>query len=243
MIKTVYQFPVTLQQKKVVKDVKEENGTKTTVEVEKEIPTSYTFFLKRPSRAEREEADIERAAHLSYCIQRGVITEAVLSKTYANLGGVLSNEDQKYYAGLLYTLKEETEKFHKLALESNTATEEEKRANFDLLMSTRKKIIDFQMEQEEFFSNTAETKAKVKYIEVLMMLLTYFQDESGADPKPFFAGADYREKLASAEKMEENNDPLFLAVKERLSFLYSVLVSSDGAITEAELKKIDEENG
>lgn len=240
-MKTIYKFSVAIEEKQKIKTVEEKDGQTVTVEKEENVSVPVYFYIKRPSKLEREEGDIIRSAHLSYCIQKGILTEAMLQKTYANYGGVLSDEEHKYYADLLANLKTETANFALLNAETSDATEEQKKANFDRIIDIRKKIISFQSDQEQFFQNTAEAKARLKFIEYLTLTLTYF-GRDGQEPKRFFEGDTYEDRIATLSKMEDSEDVMYLKVRDRLTLLYSVLVAADGNITQEEMSQIEKEN-
>ena len=76
-------------------------GEETTVtkKVKEQIPVQVR--IKRPSRRELEEAELEYSVEMSRCVKRGILTKAMLYKKYSDTGGVWSEEDAKDY-GKLY---------------------------------------------------------------------------------------------------------------------------------------------
>ena len=57
--------------------------------------------LKRPSRRDLEEAELEYSVEMSRCVKKGILTKAMLYKKYSDTGGVWSEDDAKDY-GKLY---------------------------------------------------------------------------------------------------------------------------------------------
>ena len=44
--------------------------------------------IKRPSRRELEEAELEYSVEMSRCVKKGILTKAMLYKKYSDTGGV-----------------------------------------------------------------------------------------------------------------------------------------------------------
>lgn len=199
--------------------------------------------LKRPSRVEREEADVERAVWETHFITKGILPQALLLKTYANYGGILSEDEKlrfnRMQADLLLT---ETE-LRRLQVNDKDNTSAIEAAAIKLV-GLRQQLIDFQQERAVFFNNTAEAKARQKLIEWLVLHLSYSQavnpDESFGEWVPLFAGADTEAKLVSFDKMVEDNHELFAKARNMLEFLATVLASSDGSVSKEEVEAFAE---
>jgi hypothetical protein len=102
--KELYKFTID-QEKEVVKEHTRKNkktGEETTVKktVKEKVPVEVR--LKRPSRRELEDAELEYSVEMSRCVKRGILTKAMLYKKYSDTGGVFSEQDAKDY-GKLYT--------------------------------------------------------------------------------------------------------------------------------------------
>lgn len=199
--------------------------------------------LKRPSRVEREEADVERAVWETHFITRGILPHALLLKTYANYGGILSDEQVKGYRKLLadYDLAD-------IELRRLLINETENRAQIETValrkVDLKQQIMDFQQEQSVFYNNTAESKAREKLVEWLVLHLAYSQeikpDESFGEWMPMFAGATTEEKLVSFDKLVEDESPLFAKSRSMLEFLATVLASNDGSVSKEEVEAFAE---
>ena len=72
-------------------------GEETTVtkKVKEKVPIKVR--LKRPSRRELEDAELEYSVEMSRCVKRGILTKAMLYKKYSDTGGVWSEDDAKDY--------------------------------------------------------------------------------------------------------------------------------------------------
>ena len=92
------------QEKEVEKSHTRKNkktGEETTVtkKVTEKVPVQVR--IKRPSRRELEDAELEYSVEMSRCVKKGILTKAMLYKKYSDTGGVWSEEDEKDY-GKLY---------------------------------------------------------------------------------------------------------------------------------------------
>ena len=101
--KELYKFTID-EEKEVVKEHTRKNkktGEETTVKktVKEKVPVEVR--LKRPSRKQLEDAELEYSVEMSRCVKRGILTKAMLYKKYSDTGGVFSEEDAKDY-GKLY---------------------------------------------------------------------------------------------------------------------------------------------
>ena len=101
--KELYSFTID-EEKEVEKSHTRKNKktgeeTKVTKKVKEKVPVQ--FRIKRPSRRELEDGELEYSVEMSNCIKRGILTKAMLYKKYSDTGGVWSEEDAQDY-GKLY---------------------------------------------------------------------------------------------------------------------------------------------
>jgi succinate dehydrogenase flavin-adding protein (antitoxin of CptAB toxin-antitoxin module) len=243
----LYQFSVALPKEvdQVNTRVEGEGAAAKTVTETTKVTKSVNVpvCLKRPSRVEREEADVERAVWETHFITKGILPQALLLKTYANYGGILSDDQKKEYHKLLADYDLADIELRRLLInetENKDAIEAVALRKVDLKQS----IMNFQQEQAVFFNNTAESKARQKLIEWLVLHLSYVQevksDESLGDWKPLFVGSTTEEKLVSFDQMVEDESPIFAKSRSMLEFLATVLASSDGSVSKEEVEAFAE---
>ena len=97
--KELYSF--TLDEEKEVEKThtrkNKKTGEETTVtkKVKETVPVQVR--IKRPSRRELEDAELEYSVEMSRCVKRGILTKAMLYKKYSDTGGVWSEDDAKDY--------------------------------------------------------------------------------------------------------------------------------------------------
>ena len=218
------------------KEVKrEENGQ----EVKELIPVY--FAVKKPSRFEKEEAELIRAEYLSKFIRRGVMPEAVLSKTYSDQGGTMDEFEKTNLLNLNIQLYEGTAEFQRL---SAAPDKDQSLIDTELrkIITVKDQITTLQQRQSAYYENTAEFKAKTKLIEYLFTTLTVWREKETDEWKSYFSGDTFDNKLDLIEELEEKNDEIYMKVKNKLIFIISLFVHMGGNVAPEDVKRSVEEN-
>ncbi len=243
----LYEFNVSLPQSVDQVNTRIEGegaAAKTVTEVTKVVrPVSIPVCLKKPSRVEREEADVERAVWETHFVTRGILPSALLLKVYANHGGILSDDQKKAYHQMLadYDLADiELRRLLVSSPDEKVAIETAALRKVDL----KESIMSFQQEQSVFFSNTAEAKARDKLVEWLLLHLSYYKpvnaDESTGEWTPLFAGKTTEDKLLSFDRLVEEESQLLSKSRPMLGFLAAVIASGDTAVPKEEVEAFAE---
>lgn len=219
---------------------REENGQ--TISVTTKVPkrTPAYFAFKEPSRAEREDADVERAIWWNKFVERGLKPQAELMKKYSNVGTSMSDEQKSAYRQKRVDLLKLEQELKRLFINEgeNTAQIEETALKLEEL---RDDIVAFEREQSSFFENTAEAKAREKLIEYLVLHLSYFRLDESKDWEPFFKGANTAEKLNSFDRLVEEQSELLAKARTQLEFLAAVRASNSGPISRDRLEEFIKE--
>jgi len=243
MFKSIYEFEIQKEVEVDKVETREENGSTISVTTKvKENKPTY-FAIKRPSRNEKEEGEMNRAAHFALCVERGVITQAALRKKYGDTGGIYTNEEEKQYAILRQKLRDLLEDYQLASVDLDKKTEEEKKRRneiFDEIFEIRRKIIEFENSATLFYQDTAESKARNKLIEFFILNLTYWKTEKDKEWVPFFKGNTLEEKLAYLCDLEDNDDEIYLKIGEKLAFVVTLLLTSPN-LTKEEIESIEKE--
>jgi len=237
-IKTLYEFDVS-----IVREVDEvttrQEGDKTVTETAKvKKPVKHYFAFQKPSRVQRELAEEERAIWWTRYVEKGIMPEAQLLKTYNNYGGVLSDEEKVSYQTMQSSLL--------VAMDDLRATQVNERENrakitelADKIVDLRNRIIDFRQARDVFFDTTAESKAKGKLIEYLVLHFSWHRDDETKDWQPFFPGNTTDEKNVSRDLLEENNDELFLLARDRLLFVATIYATAQGNLNKGDIEAFE----
>lgn len=242
-MKELYKFNIYIDKEVEKSETKpSDDGNGTIIITKKVIEKSpIEFFVKEPNRNEKEEAEIVRATYLANFIRRGVMPEAVLSKIYSDLGGVENELDKKLYSELTTKFTKKIEEYQTLMV--NNKDDKEK---IDLclkdIVDIKKELAIFQYQQNSFFENTAEYKAKMKLIEYLFVFLTYYKSDEKSEIKQYFDGDSFEKKMLNLEKLENEENEIYKKIKDIILFVISAYIHTGGFIKKDEMEKLIKEN-
>ena len=218
-------FEFTVPKKETVKEstVEQKDGKEVTItsDVEKEVEKKY--FLRKPTRAMFDDAELFFAVSLSEGIKAGLLTRALLLKRFNNDGGILSENEKESLTVLYSDIMERQTEFQKLSLKSKEERSEEEQLRYGealtFLNEARVQLQEFEMAQSSLYDQTAENRARNKTILWWVLALSY-SDEEGEE-KPFFHGENYEQKLSDYDAMEEEDDDFVINVISKLSYYIS----------------------
>ena len=132
-------------------------GEETTVTKKVKETVPIQVRLKRPSRRELEDAELEYSVEMSRCVKRGILTKAMLYKKYSDTGGMWSEDDAKDYGKLYKEIFDIQNEYARLET-VDKKTEKQKKKIEDLkeqLASARRKIVDAESAMQSLFDHTA----------------------------------------------------------------------------------------
>jgi hypothetical protein len=93
--KELYSFSVDREVEKEVSSSKTDKKTGEQITVTKKVKEKEPLAvkIKKPSRRELEDAELEFSVEMSKCIKKGILTKAMLAKKYSDTGGLMSEDD------------------------------------------------------------------------------------------------------------------------------------------------------
>jgi hypothetical protein len=195
---------------------------KTTKKVKKK--EQVKIFLRKPTRALFDEAELFYGVRLSEGIKAGLLTRALLSKRFTNDGGVLSEEEKNAYATLYVSMFEKQNEFQKLSIKDESERTEAENIRYkeviNELTELRTEIQDFETAQASLFDQTAENRARNKTILWWVLQLAYGLNDKGEE-YPFFGDGFYESKLRIYDHMEENGTDFEALVCRKLAYFVS----------------------
>lgn len=184
----------------------------------------HKFFLAKPGRFLREEAELFYNSIYWQCIREyNIMPISQIQKRYLNDGGILSDQQKKDYNGLYEQLF--SKQSEQITLKNKTdKTEEDKAAENKIL----EEIVDIYTQIQDFegkagnaiYQNTAENIAQNRTSLWWMLHLAY--KEVDGKEIPLFDGETYKQKLKSFDVLEEKEDPFDLQVFNRLNLVASL---------------------
>jgi hypothetical protein len=219
--KQLYKFTIDKEVEKTVQSSKKDKKTGEEVITKKKVTEKapVEIKIKRPSRRELEEAELEYSVEMSRCVKRGILTKAMLAKKYSDTGGIFSEEEAKNYTVLYKKLLDLQNEY--IRLDSVDKKDEKQDIKFEKIKEdiadTKRQIIEIESTFQSFFDHTADVKAQNRLLLWYAINLTYIQDQEEDEPLPYFNGDDFEEKLENFYKKEESNDDFYRAVVKKVS--------------------------
>jgi ribosomal 50S subunit-recycling heat shock protein len=242
--KIEYSF-VTNVTKKVTKEEKRvENGEEITVKKEVDEIQPVKIIFMRPTRKQREEADMVYSKHLFWCMEQGLMTKQQIAKTYNDKGGDLSKPEIDLYVKLNKELADAVREAETFASKDpSTLTEEERKRNFQVLADVsliKRELIDFETQRAAIFDATADQKAFYKALSWYTVFLTYKEVEGKISP--LFQGETFDDKLDTYDRLLDDEDELITNIRSKLSSIIAYWFTANPK-TKADWVPIEDEIG
>ena len=220
--KELYTFKVYENKEITVEETTVNDAGEEIVVKKKEIQKIPTFVtLKKPTRRQIEDADLEYSVEISKCIKKGILTKAMLAKKYSDSGGLMSETESQRLVDLYKSIYELQTENLRLDASTNKSEEIIKRQEevFSELSAARKEIVDIESSYRALFDHTADSKAQNKVLLWYIINLTWIKKSEDDTPKPLYKGKEYEEKLQDFYEKEEEQSPLYAAISKKLSTL------------------------
>ena len=175
------------------------------------------YFIAKPTRTLRDEAEIFYAAQVSKCVSAGIMLTSLLEKRFLNDGGLLSEEQRKEKENLEKLLQTQREEYTTLSTKENKTQEDEGAAKtkFEEMVDTMTRLQFIQNVISSILSkNSAETIATNRTWFWYALHLSY-KEENGKSI-PFFGEGNLDKKLAAFDEIENSEDPNKVTILEKL---------------------------
>lgn len=220
-LKLLYQFTVD-----EIKEVEKESSRKnkktgevtiTKKKVKEKVPLEVK--IKKPSRRELEDAELQYTIEMSKCIKQGILTKAMLAKKYSDTGGAFTEEGEKEYGKLYKQILEFQNEYIKLDSATKLDAKQKKRLEFlkEEIAKVKRELVEVETNLQGLFEHTADVKAQNKLLLWYGLHLTYIQGEEDEEPIQYFKGSDYDEKLEDYYEKEEENSDVYQQVIKQVS--------------------------
>jgi len=219
-IKEIYNFTIYEEAEKSVETIsKDENGDEIKVTKKVTEKTPVKVILKRPSRRQIEEADLEYSVEMSRCVKKGILTKAMLVKKYSDTGGLMSETEAKTLYQLYQKLMELQREYTENETVNKTEPNRKKKSEELTLEMTkvRDQIVKTEMAYQSLFDHTADMKAQNRLLLWYIINLTYIQREEDSKPVPYFKGEDFEDKLEDYYQKEESEDLQYFEIARKVS--------------------------
>lgn len=221
MDKELFKFKIFEEKETTKEESKIDEVSGEEIVVKKKVTEKFPIeiFLKKPTRRQIEEADLEYSVEISRCIKKGILTKAMLAKKYSDIGGLMSESESQRLVELyqkIFELQNENARLDLITEKSSDNLERIKQINEELVES-RNSIVDIESSYRALFDHTADTKAQNKVLLWYIINLTFLKRESDLNEKPYFKGKDFEEKLADFYEKEEKAEDLHVQLVKKVS--------------------------
>jgi len=197
------------------------------------------FAIKRPTRVDKEEADLIYSEHYSKCINRGIVTKAMLANKYTDAGGSVSNEETKKYNDLFVQWFRTEEDL----IDERSKKRKDKKKIEDLensIIDLKEGLIQFYSKQQKLFEHTAESKAEAHVVLWYILMLSRVRWGEDDELEDYFIGETFEEKLEYYDEQEEKGNDFFFKTVEKLT-IYISLYYYNGIINAEDFKKFEKD--
>ena len=225
-MKRIYEFTVNKEETVKEESVeKKKDGTEVTTakDVHKDVP--YKFFLRRPTRAMTDEAELYYGVRLAEGIKAGLLTRALLEKRFENDGGTRSDEENIEYEKIVEKLQEfhkEQSKILEISEKKRTPAQKKKLKELDKeIKPTRRALRDLQMMEDSLYEETAESRARNKVILWWMLNLAYEEKGAKGEEDEFFGKGSLESKFERYDEIDEGEDFFSIIVARKFAYYVS----------------------
>ena len=179
----------------------------------------YQIRIKRPSRRELEEAELEYSIEMSKCVKKGILTRAMLYKKYSDTGGMYTDDEASDYSKIYKDILTAQNEYVRLdTVEKKTKEQKEKLEKIKSdLADSKRKLVEFESNMHTLFDHTADTKAQNKLLLWYSLMLTHIQGEDDDKPYPYFKGGDFEEKKEDYFEKEDAGDPFYFELVKKVT--------------------------
>jgi|688.fasta_scaffold17551_3 hypothetical protein len=234
-LKEIYNFTIYEEKEIPVETVsKDTEGNEVKVTKKEKVKTPVKVILKKPSRRQIEEADLEYSVEMSRCVKKGILTKAMLVKKYSDTGGLMSETEAKglyqMYQRLMELQREYTENE---TVNKGEANRQKKTEELIFEMAkVRDQIVKTEMAYQSLFDHTADMKAQNRLLLWYIINLTFIQRENEDKPSPYFKGEDFEDKLEDYYVKEESEEIQYFEIARKISRIAAFWFYNQGATTQ-----------
>ena len=156
VFKELYSFSVDREVEKEVSSTRKDKKTGEEITVTKKVKEiePLTVKLKKPSRRELEDAELEFSVEMSKCIKKGILTKAMLAKKYSDTGGLMSEDDAQELVDNYKKIFEFQSEYARLEIIQNKTEKQAARVSEVIsgLQEVRRKIVETESNYQALFN-------------------------------------------------------------------------------------------
>lgn len=203
-MKEIFTYSLPYQVKEKVTVAQEDGSELTTLqEVEKKI----RVIIKEPTRKDVEAAKNIYQETWSDAVRRGILTRAIIDKTYSNSNGFLSDNEKKNLqdaADKMIEIKKKYENFKDIKEEDQTEEQKiEIKKLSDEFLTAKDSFDQLDQFSDVLYRNSAETIASEKQLLYNTLFLSYVDKDGKIEP--IVGGESLSDKLSKFDSILDNS--------------------------------------
>ena len=225
-MKRIYELAVDKEETVKEESVeKKKDGTEVTTSKDVKKNVAHKFFLRRPTRAMTDEAELYYGVKLAEGIKAGLLTRALLEKRFENDGGTRSDDENKEYEKIIEKLQafhKEQSKLLEISEKKRTPAQKKKLKELDQeIKPARRSLRDLQMVEDTLYEETAESRARNKVILWWMLNLAYEEGDGKEKEGEYFGKGDLEAKFERYDEIDEGEDIFSIIVARKFAYYVS----------------------
>lgn len=227
--KTLYTFTVINQVEKTVEEKStDESGAEITKKTKQLTDEPVKVVIKRPTRKQEDEAELEYAIQYSIFVRKGLVSKAILLD---QANGVMSESDIKELKHLAKELESVRDEYIKTGAFSQSKKKDGKLKELsDKNTEIAQQILSLESKYRAIFENTAEAKAELQRMMWNRLWLSFKED--GGKLVPIYSGETTSERRENYYAQEEGDSALYKTISHKLNLVFAVLQYNNGASAE-----------
>jgi hypothetical protein len=211
---------------------REVEGKKITVVEKEEEVVPQTFFIRKPTRADYDDAEFFYDKLFSDNVRAGILTRSEIIKRFSNEDVAIKKVHDDYIA--------KENELQRLGFQEKTEENIEKRKKLENeLLNILIEIHNFELNKSSVFDRTAENRSRGKTILwwILHLSCRVVKNKEGEDSDvQIFNGATYKEKEGQYDDLIESDDKFIKEALQRFFLLIPAWYSGN-LNTEEDFKK------
>jgi hypothetical protein len=212
-------------EKKVTEKTTNDDGEEVEITKTAKESAPATFYLKKPNRKLYDKAELFYGVRMSEGIKAGLLTRNLLAKRYEDDGGAFSEAEKERYSELYMEIYNKENEYQRLQVNLDNKSQDLKDSISETLLSEladlRRELVEIENSQANIFDQTAENRAKNQTIMWWVLNVSQWSEHEGMDPRPFFKGKNYEERLDTYDEFEDSDDEFFNEAIRKLAFFVS----------------------
>lgn len=223
-MKEIFSYELPYKTKEKVTKVQEDGSELSSMQ---DIEKKIKVIIKQPTRKEVESAKNTYQEAWSDAVRRGILTRAIIDKTYSNQDGILSESDKKELqkaSDQINKVRLEYEKFKDIKEEDKTDKQKKEIEKLlEKFTEAKNKFNQLEQLSESLYRNSAENIAQEKQLLYNTLFLSYIEQDGKV--RPISEGETVEDRLSKLDSILDDDSS---EQSKELSKFYDTVIKRNG---------------